>query len=159
MIKRINKVKKWCQFLNENNNIDVDINFINKLSERLKSKDGVIDVDVSDIKYDEDNKLHFYNNVIRVIFENTSFYGFRLDKFNNHDADVDANKFNKFLELSDKKIDDYIEQTNNIKNTIPKIKNVVNYVDSLNLETNINIKKIRFSYWGNQLMITIYKEN
>jgi hypothetical protein len=63
-------------------NIKLDRTFINKLSEEIKNKEGVIDVDTSDISYDEDNKLHYYNNIIRVIFENTSFYGFKLEKFN-----------------------------------------------------------------------------
>jgi hypothetical protein len=149
--------EKMNEFLNENINTDINNSFIEKISEELKNKEGVIDVDLSDIKYDEDGKLFNYNNTIRVIFEDTSFYGFKLEKFNTHDADADASKFNKHLEKSDEKLDVYLEKINKIKNTLPKIKNVVDYVSSLNLEKNINIKKVRFSYWTNQLMITIYK--
>ena len=138
-------------------NLKLDRTFIHKLSEEIKNKEGVIDVDTSDISYDEDNKLHYYNNIIRVIFENTSFYGFKLEKFNKHDADADANKFNKHLESSSEELDDYLEQITKIKNIIPNIKNVVDYVNSLNLEKNPKIKKIGFSHSRNQLLITIYK--
>ncbi|MFA5067729.1 MAG: hypothetical protein WC466_06830, partial [Candidatus Izemoplasmatales bacterium] len=113
--------------------------------------------DTSDIKYDEDGLIYFYNNVIRVIFDETSFYGFKLEKFNQHDADVDRNKFIKHLDKSNNMLDDYLFKIDSIKNTIPKIKKVVDYVDSLNLKNNINIKKVGYSYWKNQLMITIYK--
>ena len=145
------------QFLNESINGNINSGFINKLSEKIKTMEGVIDVDTSDIKYDEDGLIYFYNNVIRVIFDETSFYGFKLEKFNQHDADVDRNKFIKHLDKSNNMLDDYLFKIDSIKNTIPKIKKVVDYVDSLNLKNNINIKKVGYSYWKNQLMITIYK--
>ena len=147
----------YKQFLNENFNANIDSDFINKLSEDIKAIEGVIEVDSSNIEYDEDNLIYFYNNIIRVIFDDTSFYGFKLEKFNTHDADANSDKFIKHLIKSNDKLDDYLSKINSIKNIIPKIKNVVDYVDSLNLENNINIKKLGYSYWTNQLMITIYK--
>ena len=136
----------------------IDIEFINKLSEQIKTKDGVIDVDLSDIRYNENGDLYVYNNKIRVIFDNTSFRGFDLTKFNTHDANANFTKFDKYLESSDKKLDSLLEQINKSKSIIPKIKNVADYVHGLNLEGYVNIKKVGFSYCSNQLMITIYKE-
>jgi hypothetical protein len=156
--KQIDRVKNYKQFLNENVNTNIDSYFINRLSEQIKTMEGVINVDSSDIKYDEDNLIYFYNNTIRVIFDDTSFYGFKLEKYNQHDSDADRNKFIKHLDNSNNKLDEYLSKIDNIKNTIPKIKKVVDYVDSLDLENNINIKKVGYSYWTNQLMITIYKK-
>lgn len=136
----------------------IGVEFINKLSEQIKTKDGVIAVDVSDVKYDENGDFYFYNNMIRVIFDNTSFRGFDLTKFNMHDAEANITKFDKYLESSDKKLDSLLEQINKSKSIIPKIKNVADYVHGLNLESYVNIKKVGFSYCSNQLLITIYKE-
>jgi len=148
------------QIIKEDFDINSNINntFINSFAEELKNKDGVLDVDISNVEYDNNGNVKFYNNVIRVIFEDTSFYGFKLEKFNTHDANADADKFLKHLESSNIKLDSYLQKINKIKDILPKIKNVVDYVNNLNLETNINIKKIGFSYWTNQLKITIYKQ-
>lgn len=152
------RLLKENEEFNENVNTNIDSYFINRLSEEIKTMEGVINVDSSDIKYDEDNHIYYYNNVIRVIFDDTSFYGFKLEKFNQHDSNADRNTFIKHLDNSNNKLDDYLSKIDNIKNTIPKIKKVVDYVDSLDLENNINIKKVGYSYWTNQLMITIYKK-
>jgi len=156
MEKQKNQFKNLGKSLNVNDKIDSV--FINKLSEEIKTLEGVIDVITYDMKYDEDDNIYFYNNTIRVIFGDTHFYGFKLEKFNTHDADVNSDKFIKHLEKSNNILDNYLSKIENIKNVIPNIKKVVEYIDSLNLENNINIKKVRYSHWNNQLMITIYKE-
>lgn len=158
---QIDKVKNYKKPLNENFETNNNINkfFINKIAKLIgEHETGVLDVDVSDIKYDEDGNIFYYNNTIRVIFEDTSFYGFKLDKYNQHDANADKNKMLNYLEKNNKILDLYLLKINKIKKTITQIKNVVSFVDSLNLENNENIKKIGYSIWKNQLLITIYKE-
>jgi hypothetical protein len=158
---QIDKVKNYKNPLNENFETNNNINkfFINKIAKLIgEHETGVLDVDVSNIKYDEDGNIFNYNNTIRAIFENASFYGFNLEKYNQHDANADKNKMLNHLEKSNKILDLYLLKINKIKTIITQIKNVVSFVDSLNLESNKNIKKIGYSIWKNQLLITIYKE-
>jgi hypothetical protein len=159
--EQIDKIKNYKKSLNEsfeiNNNLDKS--FIDNIAKLIKEhEDGVLHVDVSGIKYDEDGNIFYYNNTIRVLFEDTYFYGFKLDKYNQHDANADKNKMLDYLEKSNKFLDLYVLKINKIKTIIPKIKNVIIFVDSLNLENNENIKKIGYSFYKNQILITIYKE-
>lgn len=136
----------------------VDKETVILFSKLLKEKDGVVEVDTSDILYDENDKLHYYNNDIRIVFENSSLNYFKLDKFNKFDLNVSFDKVNKHLEKSEQTLDEYIMKINKIKIIISNMKKVIKYIDELNIDKYSNIKKIQYCFWKNQIILTLYTE-
>jgi hypothetical protein len=132
---------------------------IDEISNKIKELQGVLNVDVSAIKYDENNDFHFYNNTVSIIFEDTSFRGFVLNKFNQFGLKSSSDKLENYLTKSSEALDDYLNKIENIKKTIAEMKSVIQYIENLEIEKYENVSFVQYAVLKNELSFTIYKNS
>jgi hypothetical protein len=137
----------------------INKDLIDEISNKIKELQGVLNVDVSAIKYDENNDFHFYNNTVSIIFEDTSFRGFVLNKFNQFGLKSSSDKLENYLTKSSEALDDYLNKIENIKKTIAEMKSVIQYIENLEIEKYENVSFVQYAVLKNELSFTIYKNS
>lgn len=139
-------------------------NILNK-NKLLKILDVISKIEVvtnveCDPTYNDDDTLRFKNTVIYVSFGKLKTYGVALRYSNNaYGYDATNEKMTNFLIKTNTNLNNKIQEIEEIKLNLIKIKKIMDIVDKLNIEKYDNISYYGYSLNNEKLMITFYQKD